>query len=215
MDSILSMGHNYYMYLSPKSNRFAFIPWDLNEAFGAFMMAGSGDDQIQASIGHPHATPNRLIECVLAVPEFQAQYLKHMADLIAGPMSPQKIEQQSAAIEAACRAVMEEEKKPQAGIRPAGMPSGPGGMMGPGRMNKPDVRQFVARCVESIAAQLAGKSEGKILEARRPGAWAREDRRLLAGRAGSGWSAAEELIDSSGGGPDAADDQWAGEASSA
>ena len=36
LDSPLFTGHNYYLYLHPKTRKFVWIPWDMNEAFGGF-----------------------------------------------------------------------------------------------------------------------------------------------------------------------------------
>ena len=43
LDSFLGMGHNYYLYLQPTTNKFVFIPWDLDLSFAAFGMRGPGD----------------------------------------------------------------------------------------------------------------------------------------------------------------------------
>jgi len=38
LDSILCVGHNYFLYLNPTDDKFYFIPWDLNLSFAV----GSG-----------------------------------------------------------------------------------------------------------------------------------------------------------------------------
>src|SRR2546430_8936495 len=50
--SILTDGQNFYMYLDPRSNKFGFIPWDLDAAWGNFWIA-SRAEQERASIWHP------------------------------------------------------------------------------------------------------------------------------------------------------------------
>ena len=35
-DSFFVLGHNYYLYLHPKTNKLHFIPWDLDRAFANF-----------------------------------------------------------------------------------------------------------------------------------------------------------------------------------
>ncbi len=36
LDSYYGSGHNYYLYLQDRSDRFIHLPWDVNESFGAF-----------------------------------------------------------------------------------------------------------------------------------------------------------------------------------
>ncbi|WP_395140584.1 CotH kinase family protein, partial [Armatimonas sp.] len=35
-DNMFAMGHNFYLWLNPKTNKFVYLPWDLNMAFGGF-----------------------------------------------------------------------------------------------------------------------------------------------------------------------------------
>ena len=59
MDSFLTQVHNYYVYLSPKSNKFVFLPWDMDLSMGAFFMAGSAEQLQDLSISHPYVGQNR------------------------------------------------------------------------------------------------------------------------------------------------------------
>jgi spore coat protein CotH len=45
LDSILTVGQNYYLYLSPKGHRFQFFPWDLDHSFGQFAMAATQEER--------------------------------------------------------------------------------------------------------------------------------------------------------------------------
>jgi spore coat protein H len=45
LDSYLGFGHNYYLYLVPKTNRFVFIPWDLDLSLAAWPLAGPPERQ--------------------------------------------------------------------------------------------------------------------------------------------------------------------------
>jgi len=51
-DGILFDGQNYYLYLDPKSQKFGFIPWDLDSCWGAFEL-GITEERERASIWHP------------------------------------------------------------------------------------------------------------------------------------------------------------------
>ncbi|HSI82645.1 MAG: CotH kinase family protein, partial [Candidatus Methylacidiphilales bacterium] len=59
MDSILGMGQNFYVYLDPKSNKFQFVPWDLDSSFGRM---GMGQDLDNLSINQPWRGQNRFLE---------------------------------------------------------------------------------------------------------------------------------------------------------
>jgi len=51
-DGILFDGQNFYLYLDPKSQKFGFIPWDLDSCWGAFEL-GITEERERASIWHP------------------------------------------------------------------------------------------------------------------------------------------------------------------
>jgi Ca2+-binding EF-hand superfamily protein len=91
LDSPLVTGHNYYLYLHPSTWRFMFMPWDLNEAFGGFFVAGRPEQQIDLSITHPFGGPNKLFERLTQVPELQTAYKQQFEELLAGPFSKEKL----------------------------------------------------------------------------------------------------------------------------
>jgi spore coat protein CotH len=68
LDSPLVTGHNYYLYLHPKTRRLVWLPWDLNEAFAGFNPAGSIREQTELSVDHPFSGVNRLAERLLQIP---------------------------------------------------------------------------------------------------------------------------------------------------
>ena len=72
MDSILSMGHNYYIIRDPVSGKFQFLPWDLDLAFGAFPMAGANG--IRLSVTKPYGDREILLKRFLAVPQARERY---------------------------------------------------------------------------------------------------------------------------------------------
>src|SRR5207247_6089896 len=83
LDSFLSMGHNHYLYRNPETGKLNWIPWDLNEAFGRFRGGGSEEQQIDLSIDHPYVGENRLIQRLLAIPEYRTNYDHHLEKLAA------------------------------------------------------------------------------------------------------------------------------------
>jgi hypothetical protein len=184
-DSILGMGQNFYVYLDPKTERFQFIPWDLDHSFGQFPMAGSQEQREQLSIRHPWRGDVRLLERVFKVDAFEKIYLARMAEFSRTIFKPERIERQVDEVAAALRPGIKEESEeklarfdkavagemvdPMRGFGGGG-PGGPGGGGGMrfggfgGMMVKP-IKAFVGPRAESVNEQLAGKSAGETLEA--------------------------------------------------
>ena len=42
LESFFALGHNYYLYLDPKTNKFVFIPGDLEFSLANFLLMGIG-----------------------------------------------------------------------------------------------------------------------------------------------------------------------------
>ena len=60
LDSILTTGQNYYLFLDPKSGRFQFIPWDKDHTFGSWIggdHGGARAAQHPRALGGPEAVP--------------------------------------------------------------------------------------------------------------------------------------------------------------
>jgi spore coat protein H len=161
-DSILSMGQNFYVYLHPATNKFLFLPWDLDHSFGQFPMGGS-----DLSIQKPWQGQNRFLERVFAVPAFKSAYLARIAEFNKTLFVADRIARQVDETAAAIRpAVAEESQSKLARFDKvvAGqavemdMPGGPG--PGPMGAMKP-IKAFVGPRARSVADQLAGKSQGE------------------------------------------------------
>ncbi len=91
LDSILTLGQNYVMYLHPKTDRFQFVPWDLDHSFGNFPMQGSQEQREQLSIHKPWSGQNRFFERVFAVPAFKQAYLARMKEFQGGIFKPERL----------------------------------------------------------------------------------------------------------------------------
>ena len=74
MDSPLMTGHNYYLYLHPKTRKLIWLPWDMNEAFGGFGPAGNAAEQMNLSLNQPFMRMNRLGERLIQMPGIKEQY---------------------------------------------------------------------------------------------------------------------------------------------
>ena len=168
-DSLLDMGQNYYVHLDPRSNRFQFIPWDLDHSFGSFGMRGSQEQREQLTLQHPWTGANRLLERVYAVGAFQTAYKAHLTEIQADLGRPERFARQVDEVAAAIRPAVAEEG-PEAlsqfdrtiagqAVQAGGGRGGPGGRPGFGGGAKP-LRAFVVARYAAVAEQLAGKSAG-------------------------------------------------------
>jgi spore coat protein H len=154
LDSILAMGHNYYFYLNPATNKFIFFPWDLDLSFSGFPMGGSAEQQMDLSIDHPHTSTNKLIERLLAIEVIKKSYYNHLQSLMKTAFNPELLEKQIAAAEQLIQETRKAEPVQQTG--PMGRPGG--GMFG----RSIAIRDFIPRRIESVTAQLSGKSKGYV-----------------------------------------------------
>jgi spore coat protein H len=166
-DGILSDGQNFYVYLDPKSNKFGFIPWDLDLAWGSFFLLGTTVERERASIWHPWVGQNRFLERVMAAPEFREMYRQRLEDFSKRLFVPERlggrIDQLASLLRSSIAAEsdyrlaqfeqcmgnkpIDETKSPRAG---AGMPH--------------DLKRFIRNRRVSVRRQLDGQSRGVILE---------------------------------------------------
>jgi spore coat protein H len=88
LDSYMGSGHNYYIYHSLFNNKFEWITWDVNEAFGGFQM-GMTVAQLEAlSMFHiPNPQTNRpLNQKILADNTLRSAYIQTMCDMVLNKM---------------------------------------------------------------------------------------------------------------------------------
>ena len=159
LDSILTLGQNYVMYLHPKTDRFQFVPWDLDHSFGNFPMQGSQDQREQLSIQKPWSGQNRFFERVFAVPAFKEAYLARMKEFQGSIFQPERLARQVDEVAVLLRPAVAEESTdklerfnqvvagkavasnpfggPPGRFRGPGGPGGPGGRGGPGENGRP------------------------------------------------------------------------------
>lgn len=159
--SHFDFGHNYYLYLNPQSNKFVFIPWDLDLSLAGFPMGASPDQQLDLSVTQPYAGEHKLISRLLAIQDVNAKYQQILKDLTATCFSKEQLLKDVDAIEAATKDVIARETKAAAARKEGagGFGSRGGGRFGP----SPDLRTFVEKRTASVAEQLAGTSKGYVL----------------------------------------------------
>ena len=182
LDSYLGYGHNYYLYLNPSTNRFAFIPWDLDLSLATWPAAGMPEQQVELSLTHPHAGDNRLIDRLLAIPAHQERYRSILRELTDGPFTRDRLIALLEPVEKALQGPLAREAKAvaardaasRAGMTGPGAPRpggfGPPGGMGNGQFGQSmPPRRFIRKRTESVEDQLAGKRGGYVPKPFNPG----------------------------------------------
>jgi spore coat protein H len=159
LDSFFTLGHNYCLYLHPGTNKFHFIPWDVDLSLGNFAFMGTAEQQMDLSLSKPYAQ-NRLADRLMANKVFAERYQTVLKEVAPVCFDKQKLFAEIAVIEKTVKPLIEKEtravaaRKENAGGFGFGPPGG-----GFGRP-APDLKTFVEKRSESIAAQLEGKSKG-------------------------------------------------------
>jgi RNA polymerase sigma factor (sigma-70 family) len=168
-DGILSDGQNFYMYLDPRSNKFGFIPWDLDSAWGLIWIASTAE-QARASIWHPWMGENRFIERVMAAEEFRRIYRSHLEDFLARLYVPDRLHRRIDEIAAVIRDPIAAQSafrlnrfEQAVGLKPV-RPSSGERPFGPNHPGVHEMKRFIDQRAESVRRQLDGKSSGMILK---------------------------------------------------
>jgi spore coat protein H len=169
-DGILSNGQNFLLYLDPRTERFGFIPWDLDHSWGEFPFIGTREQREHASVWHPWVGENRFLEKMLATELFRQRYRRELERLRETAFVPEHLGARVAELATVVRPFIAEEstrrlKRFEDDIFEGreGVEEGGTGKSTHGFSHK---RFFAARA-QSVSDQLAGRSEGVILS-RRP-----------------------------------------------
>lgn len=161
LDSYLGYGHNYYLYLVPGTNKFVFIPWDLDLSLATWPAAGTPEQLVELSIHHPHAGQNKLLDRLFAIKEHKDRYLAIIKELTSTIFTKGRLLERLDEIEKALKEPLATEAKAIAARREDkggngfGMPFG-GGQFG---QSMPP-RRFIEKRTKSVEAQLAGSAKG-------------------------------------------------------
>ncbi|MBS0260462.1 MAG: CotH kinase family protein, partial [Planctomycetes bacterium] len=165
-DGILGPGQNLYLYHHPETQKFVFIPWDLDRAWGQFARA-SQDQRNQLSIVHPWQGEKWFLERLFQVEEFMTLYRQNLAEFCKTLFVPDRMAQQVDEVAAAIRPALKSEpgvSLDRFELAVAGKPVPParrggfGGFGGPG--DTQPIKPFAKIRTQSILDQLAGKSQG-------------------------------------------------------
>jgi DNA-directed RNA polymerase specialized sigma24 family protein len=168
-DSFLSNGQNFYFYLDPRSNKFGFIPWDMDLAWGGFFLLGTMAQREQASIWHPWVGEHHFLERVMAVEAFQKLYRAQLEDFSVRLFVPERLSQRIDEVARAIRGPiaaesdfrLEKFEQAVSDTWPQDRPTSV--VQGANRPVLP-IKRFIANRARSVRDQLDGKSDGIILQ---------------------------------------------------
>ena len=158
MDSFFTLGHNYCLYLHPETKKFHFIPWDLDRTFANFPIFGTAEQLMDLSITKPHPQ-NRLADRLLAIQEYEKRYRRIVKEIATTTFTSARLLKELEVFETTTADIRARDQKAAAARREGG----PGGFGPFGR--PPEVKTFVEKRAESVAAQLEGKSKGHVPQA--------------------------------------------------
>jgi spore coat protein H len=172
-DGILFDGQNFYVYLDPRSDKFGFIPWDLDASWGSFAVWFT-EERERASIWHPWVGTNHFLERVMVVDEFKKLYRAALEDDLARLFVPERLFRRMDELASVVRpAVTAESDFRLARFEKAladhwQNPPERGG----GWADRPvhQMKRFIEKRAYSVRQQLDGKSRGMILK-RPPRGW--------------------------------------------
>lgn len=153
MDSFFTLGHNYCLYLHPDTNKFHFIPWDVDRALANFPAFGTNDQKMDLSLTKPYAAC-KLADRVMAAPGVADKYKDVLKDVCAKGFDKESVLKSLKAVEEVVKPHIEKDTKAASARREFG-----------GGFNfgvPPELKTFVEKRAASIADQLAGKSKGYV-----------------------------------------------------
>jgi putative membrane-bound dehydrogenase-like protein len=159
LESSVALGHNYYLYLSPRANKFIFIPGDLEFSLANFLLMGTADQLMDLSLIHPYPGDNKLVDRLLALKDVNEKYQKLLKELSEKVFTKDLLTKDIEAVEKVAKEPLAKEKKAAEARKEAPAGFGPPGAAVP---QPPDLKTFAEKRTVSVAAQLAGKSKGYV-----------------------------------------------------
>ena len=167
-DGFLSDGQNFYVYLDPRSDKFGFIPWDLDLAWGGFFLLGSTLERERASLWHPWVGQNRFLERVMAVEEFRQIYRARLEDFSTRLLVPERLNRRIDELAAIIRGPIAAESAFRLGKFEQAVSNQPLPLTASKDeqgANRPahQLKRFIEHRARSVRRQLDGQSKGVIL----------------------------------------------------
>ncbi len=159
LENFLALGHNYTLYLDPQSNRFHFIPGDLEFSFANLLLFGTPEELMDLSLMKPYPGENKLPDRLLNIQAHAERYRVLLKELSSTVFTPERLLAEADVIDKATSAVREREQRAIAARPAQPAPFGAPGATGP---PPPSINTFVEQRMKSVAAQLTGASKGYI-----------------------------------------------------
>lgn len=160
-DGILANGQNFLIYLDPGTDRFGFIPWDLDHSWGEFPLLGTDQEREHADIWRPWVGENRFLERLMAIPVFKERYRSELGRQIRDLFLPERIIGRLDELAAVVRPVIEAESSErllrfEAALNTSRSPSPPA--------EKPvyQIKRFIEVRAQSVRQQLDGQAKGLV-----------------------------------------------------
>ena len=149
-DSMITTGHNYYLYMHPKTKKLAYMPWDLDISFAGFPVMGSVAEQTNMDLLKPGKL--KLIERVLANPDVNAQYRKLVVEIATNAFKKDSLLADIDAMSKVLKEPLEREKKAKDERKEKADSFGGwvAGFFDP----QPGLRSFVERRADAVAKQV-------------------------------------------------------------
>lgn len=161
LDNYAGLHHNWYIYYNTDTNRFEYIPWDVNEAFGNLQL-GKWQQMLDFDIYRPYVGEKILISRILAIEKYKEQYLAYIREYVQGAFEPEKMHAETQrlhdfikdAVVAAPHKIFSDDefKESLDGMVEQKFPIFSDSIIG--------LNIFVTERVDSVKAQLAGEKEG-------------------------------------------------------
>lgn len=170
-DGFLNNGQNFYLYLDPRTDRFGFLPWDLDRAWGEFPFTGTAEQRERASIWRPWVADHRLLERAFRVPAFTNLYRQHLTTAHQRLFTPARLNARIDELAALVRPAIQEEAEFRAGRFEIAISDQWQDGPRDGRADDPyrpvhQLKRFIANRHRSVAAQLAGTEAGHVFATR-------------------------------------------------
>jgi len=170
-DGPLSNGQNFLLYLDPGTERFGFIPWDLDHSWGEFPFVGSLDQRERASIWHPWMGENRFLQRMLEVGAVRECYRRELERIRNTLFLPDRLGHRVDELVPVVRPFIAEESAGRLARfeREVGQARGLAPISNngsPPRRPSYSLKSFIAARAESVSQQLEGRAEGVILTRR-------------------------------------------------
>jgi hypothetical protein len=149
MDSFLSTGHNFYLYIHPTTLKAHFIPWDLNLSFGTFDWVGTLPEQADLNLRQPYVPQNRLTQRVLSVDRFARAYRAECERMARECLAPHRFAENLAMMREVVARAERLTNVPHKALPPK-LPA------------EADLGTFAVRRYESVLRQLADPAAGYV-----------------------------------------------------